>query len=47
MELSATVVRKARWQRTVRTQLRAAGGLAAAMFDGVKLVLGARRGASS
>jgi hypothetical protein len=47
MELSAAVVRRARWQRAVRTPLRAAGGLTAALFDGVKLVLGARRGASS
>jgi hypothetical protein len=44
-ELAATVVRKARWQKAVRTPLRAAGGLAAALVDGVKMALGAQRGA--
>jgi hypothetical protein len=42
-QLSAAVVHTARWQRAVRTPLRAAGGLAAAVADGVTLVLGFRR----
>jgi len=42
--LAAGVVRKARWQRTVRTPLRAAGGLAAALVDGVRMALGVGRG---
>jgi hypothetical protein len=40
--LSAAVVQTARWQRAVRTPLYAAGVLAAALADGVRLVLGVR-----
>jgi uncharacterized membrane protein len=40
--LSGAVVRTARWQRAVRTPLHAAGMLAAALADGVRLVLGAQ-----
>jgi hypothetical protein len=43
--LAPLVVRRARWQRAVRAPLRAAGGLAAALADGVRMALGARRGA--
>ena len=43
-QLTARVVRTARWQRAARTPLRAAGGLAAAVVDGVSMVLGLRRG---
>ena len=38
--LAGSVVRTARWQRAVRTPLHAAGVLAAAVADGVRLVLG-------
>lgn len=43
-QLSAAVVRTARWQRAARTPLRAAGSLAAAVADGVTMMLGLRRG---
>jgi hypothetical protein len=44
--LASVVVRKARWQRTVRGPLRAAGGLAAALVEGVRMAVGGRRGES-
>ena len=40
--LPGAVVRTARWQRAVRTPLHAAGMLAVAVADGVRLVLGLR-----
>ena len=43
-QLSAAVVRTARWQRAARTPLRAAGSLAAAVADGLTMVLGVRKG---
>lgn len=46
-DLSTRVVRAARWQRAVRTPLRAVGGLASAVRDGVELVIGTRRRTSS
>lgn len=42
-QLSSAVVHAARWQRAVRTPMRAAGGLVAAVADGVTLLLGVRK----
>ena len=41
--LPRAIVRTARWQRAVRVPLRTAGLLAAAVVDGVGLVLGVPR----
>lgn len=38
------VVRTARWQRTLRMPLRAAGALAAALGEGIVVLLGGRPG---
>jgi hypothetical protein len=43
-ELSTAVVSTARWQRAVRTPLRAAGSLAGAVLDGLQILVGGRRG---
>lgn len=41
--LTEKVVRRARWQRAIRGPLRAAGVLAAAVADGIRGAVGARR----
>lgn len=43
-DLAPAVVRAARWQRAVRTVLRATGGLAGTVADEVGFLLGVRRG---
>jgi len=40
--LVARIVRAARWQRAIRRPLVAAGALAGAIVDGVRLLLGSR-----
>ncbi len=40
--LAARIVRRARWQRALRSPLRTVGMLAAALADGVRLLTGAR-----
>ncbi len=42
-ELTARVVRAARWQRLVRSALQASGGVLSAAADGVTMLFGARR----
>lgn len=42
-ELAPAIVRRARWQEAVRTPVKAAGLLAAALGDGLALILGLRR----
>jgi hypothetical protein len=44
-DLASGIVRRARWQRTIRAPLRAAGTLVAALVDGVTILLGSDRGA--
>lgn len=41
--LTPSIVRRARWQQAVRRPVKAVGALAAALGDGVALVLGVRR----
>ena len=40
--LAARIVRRARWQRALRSPLRTVGMLAGALADGVRLLTGAR-----
>jgi len=40
--LAARIVRRARWQRALRSPRRTVGMLAAALADGVRLLTGAR-----
>ena len=42
--LAPSVARTARWQRAVRSPLRTVGTLAAALAEGVNLIVGGRRG---
>jgi hypothetical protein len=42
-DLAPGIVRRARWQRTIRAPLRAAGTLVAALVDGVTILLGSGR----
>ncbi len=42
-ELVPATVRRARWQRALRTPLRALGNLLSAMAGGVALIAGSRR----
>jgi hypothetical protein len=44
-DLASGIVRRARWQRTIRAPLRAAGTLVAALVDGITIFLGSDRGA--
>ncbi|MBV9197087.1 MAG: hypothetical protein JO168_23375 [Solirubrobacterales bacterium] len=41
--LAVAVVRTARWQRSVRAPLQAVGRFAAAIGDGLRLLIGGRR----
>ena len=41
--LAQSIVRRARWQQAVRRPVRAVGALAAALGDGLALVLGVKR----
>jgi hypothetical protein len=41
--LTSSIVRRARWQQAVRRPVKAVGALAAAVGDGLALVLGVRR----
>jgi hypothetical protein len=43
-DLAPAIVRRARWQRTIRAPLRAAATLVAALADGVTILVGAGRG---
>lgn len=44
--LTEIILRAARWQRAVRLPLSAIGALAATVGDGLRLLLGPRRGRS-